>query len=158
MRIWLLWSGLARAGCPATLVDPAAVASGQAVTVDDDVASHSARPGKLVETACLYSTGAMARRVLDNGARWTYQGSLKETLTDQSDAAVSCPYTTGNGDFNLVANELLDALVSCGYGATPLTLEGRSLEVDGVRYVVLTSFRVPQDSTTHPDAAPRPAP
>lgn len=156
MMSWLVWAGLARATCPIELVDPVAVANGALVTVDEDVAGHSARPGKLVGTSCLYSTGLMAKKVLDGGTRWTYEGALAE-VASPSDTGVSSPYTAANGSYNLVATELLELLVSCGYGSGPLALEGRSLEVDGVRYVVLTSFRIPQ-STPRTEAAPRPAP
>jgi hypothetical protein len=75
-----------------------------------------------------------------------------------ADSNISCPYTAGDGKFNLVATELLEAVVGCGYGSSTLSLEGRSLDVDGVRYVVLTSFRIPQESTPRSEAAPRPAP
>lgn len=151
---WLVWTGLAKATCPLDLVDPAAVAEGQPVTVDLEAATHSARPGKLVGTACLYSTGAMAKKVVSGGMPWNYEGSIAEVVESQ-DITVSSPYTAANGSVSVVATELLDALVSCGYGAQSLALEGRSLEVDGVRYVVLTSFRVPPPTT---EAVSRPAP
>lgn len=140
MVSWMLWARLAEA-CPAELVDRAKVEAGAMVTVTADMASMAAPPGKLLGASCLYSTGLMARRVMEEGMVWTWEGQLAP-MSGNMDAPVSCPFTASDGSFNLIANGLLDAVVSCGYAQQALALEGRSLDLDGVRYVVLTSFRI----------------
>jgi hypothetical protein len=140
MVSWMLWARLAEA-CPAELVNREAVESGAPVTVGSDVASMAAPPGKLLGSSCLYSTGLMARRVMEEGSGWTWEGQLAP-MVGNMDAPVSCPFTVADGSLNVIANGLLDAVVSCGYAEKALVLEGRSLDLDGVRYVVLTSFRI----------------
>jgi hypothetical protein len=140
MLVLTFWSATVLA-CPANLVDPNAVAAGEPVSMELADASHSARPGPLMGASCLHSTGLMAKRVVDEGISWSYEGGLLPT-SSLLDATVSCPFSTENGTFQVVATELLDAIVSCGYSTQRLLLEGRSLEVDGVRYVVITSFRL----------------
>lgn len=137
----LLWATAAWA-CPAELADPTAVASGESVRMTPDQAVHSARPGKLVGASCLASTGLMARRVMEEGAPWRWQGTLNP-MEGNLESGASCPYTADQGTFNLLATGLLETIVLCGYATQPLDLEGQLLEVDGVRYVVLTAFRVP---------------
>ena len=140
--IIFLWTAAAWA-CPAELVDPAAVAGGESVRLSPDQAVHSARPGKLVGASCLASTGLMARRVMEEGTTWRWQGTLTPMEGNLENSA-SCPYTAEGGTFNLLATGLLEALVVCGYAGQPLELEGQLLEVEGVRYVVITAFRVQQ--------------
>jgi hypothetical protein len=48
---------------------------------------------------------------------------------------------TRDGDY-VIANELVEAMVGGGHATGRLSLAGKLLEIDGVRYVVVTSFIV----------------
>lgn len=139
MLAWVLLIRDVWAGCPAELTE--AMLKGAPVSLETDLAANSARPGKLIGASCTYTTSAVAHRVVEEGAPWRYTGKLT-FVASPSGSQVACPYVTGDGGFHLVATELLDSLVACGYENSSLALEGRALEVDGVRYVVLTSFQV----------------
>jgi len=119
-------------------VAPAAAATDG--TVDTSVASHCARAASLVGSNCSYTTGMMARRVIEEGQDWTYIGELAQTGNDLANK-VAAPYSVADG-FHVIANELVEVLSQEGHANARLSLAGRLLEVDGVRYVVLTSFRV----------------
>jgi hypothetical protein len=101
-------------------------------------ASHSARSRELLGANCSFTTGTMARRVLEEGAAWTWVGTLAQTDNAQP-TRIATPYRADEGVF-LVGTELLETLVQKGLSAANLRLEGRSLELEGVRYVVLTAF------------------
>jgi hypothetical protein len=105
-----------------------------------DTASHCARSGELIGTNCSYTTGMMARRVLEEGQDWSWTGSLVSSpnnLTSQ----VAAPYQA-QGTSWVIATELVEALKADEATASRLALVGKLLEVDGVRYVVLTSYKV----------------
>lgn len=122
----------------AALNDAAEVAS-----VDENVATHVAHGAPMIGSNCSYSTGLMARRVLGEGRDWTFVGQLDRTANDLA-SHVATPYrtrTAGAGAF-LVATELLERLLADDRSEATLALSGRTLEVDGVVYVVLTSYRV----------------
>jgi hypothetical protein len=140
MLAWMLL-GKVSAACPADLVNAEAVSSGKPVTTEPELAGNSARPGKLIGASCTYTTSLVAQRVIAEGVPWSYEGPLR-LAEARVESQIACPYITGDGGFQVVATELLDILVSCGYASSPLILEGRTLEVDGVRYVVLTSFQL----------------
>lgn len=118
--------------------DPVATAR-----VDEVAAAHVAHSAPLVGANCSYSTGLMARRVIAEGRDWSYVGGLKASPNDLA-SRVATPFQTTGGDPDglIVATEILDMLVAAGHSAATLSLSGRSMEIDGVRYVVLTSFRV----------------
>ena len=85
-------------------------------------------------------TGMMARRVLEEGQDWSWTGSLVSSpnnLTSQ----VAAPYQA-QGTSWVIATELVEALKADEATASRLALVGKLLEVDGVRYVVLTSYKV----------------
>ena len=111
--------------------------------VDEVAATHTARAAVLVGANCSYSTGLMARRVIAEGRDWTYVGSLAASGNDLA-SRVATPFHTVGGDPGgfVVATEILETLVVAGYSTATLSLAGRSMEIDGIRYVVLTSFRV----------------
>jgi hypothetical protein len=120
----------------------------EAASVDPDAAAHCARSASLVGAACSYSTGAMARRVLELGEPFRYVGTLSPVDPTASmgqpavpSGQVACPFQMDGPSF-VIANELLDTLADAGHTQARLSLTGRSLDVDGVTYVVLTSFRV----------------
>lgn len=105
---------------------------------DPTACAHKA---DLVGGACAYTTGMMAQRVLTDGHPWTYAGSL--TKFDGSlDSHVAAAFTVGPDNVYVVANEVLESLTKTGAQSDRVSLEGRTLEIDGVRYFVLTSFSV----------------
>lgn len=116
-----------------------------AVSMDVTAASHAARAGELIGSNCSYTTGMMARRVLEEGQDWSYVGSLNTSRNDLV-SMVAVPYTASDrswpAEVNVIANELVEVLRIDGHAGARLSLVGKLLEVDGVRYVVLTSFRV----------------
>jgi hypothetical protein len=118
----------------------AAPAVNAAATMDVAVASHSARAGELIGSNCSYTTGMMARRVLEEGQDWSYVGTLEATGNNLG-SMVAVPYTAPDG-VNVIANELVELMSSDGHLRSRLSLTGKLLEVDGVRYVVLVSFKV----------------
>ena len=122
----------------------------ESASVDPDTAAHCARTASLVGSACSYSTGAMARRVVEQGEAFRYVGTLSPVepnlSVDEGQAVapsgqVACPFQLEGASF-VIATELLDTLAGAGQTAARLSLTGRSLDVDGITYVVLTSFRV----------------
>ena len=104
------------------------------------IVSHSARAGELIGSNCSYTTGMMARRVLEEGQDWSYVGELTASGNNLG-SMVAVPYTASEG-VNIIANELLEIMAADGYTRSRLSLSGKLLEVDGVRYVVLTSYKV----------------
>lgn len=121
----------------------AAAESGNTAHVDEVAAAHTAIAPTLMGANCAYSTGLMARRVIGEGRDWTYVGGLRAGPNDLG-SRVAAPYQTVGGDSAglLVATELLERLVAAGQTGATYSLSGRSLKIDGVTYVVLTSYRV----------------
>ncbi len=133
----------AMAGAPDARASGAAVAASAvpgAASVDATEASHCARAGQLIGSNCSYTTGMMARRVLEEGQEWAYVGELAASPNNLP-SMVAAPYTVSDG-FHVIANELVEMMNQEGHAQARLSLVGKLLEVDGVRYVVLTSFRV----------------
>ena len=93
----------------------------------------------LVGSNCSFTTGAMAQNVLDHGTPWTFTGSLSASA-NALPSHVAAPYTVGPQPVQVVANEVLESLTSAGVAANRVALEGRLLEVDGVKYFVLTTW------------------
>lgn len=117
-------------------------AAEHAATADADAASDPAacaRKADLVQGACRYTTGMMAQRVLSEGKPWSFTGSLTK-FDGALDSHVAAAFTVGPDSVYVVANEVLESLTASGGGEGRFALEGRQLEVDGVRYFVLTSF------------------
>ncbi len=130
---------------PAHAGDPAARPPAAAVTVDAGrvEAVDAVRPPRsasLMGASCSFKTGMMARRVVAEGDVYAYVGTLQEQDGDEVDE-VSCPYRIGGDDGAcVVANELVEHLAGADLAGVELSVEGRILEVDGVRYVVLTAY------------------
>ncbi len=108
-------------------------------TVDLASASHCARAGELIGGNCSYTTGMTARRVVEEGAEWAFVGGLTP-CTNDLESLVAVPFTA-NGH-HIIANELVELLAAEGLTGAKFVLAGRLLEIDGVRYVVLTSYKV----------------
>jgi hypothetical protein len=142
----------ARADDPHVRVTPAAVVSagppvgapaGEQITaasVDGATAAHCARSDKLVGSNCTYTTGLMARRVIEEGEDWSWEGALTDTDNNLS-SSVAAPFAAGEGT-HVIANELVESLSGAGLLRANLSLTGKLLEVDGVRYVVVTAYKV----------------
>lgn len=111
-------------------------------SMDEAAATHCATNTELVGASCSYSTGLMARRVVEQGRPWSGVDGLVLTQ-DKLDSSVAAPFLVGPGDgFRVIANELVQMLSDGGHLHDELALTGKWLEVDGVRYVVLTSYKV----------------
>jgi len=121
----------------------AAAADTEAVQAKVNVdASHCAKKTELVGANCSYTTGMMAQRVLEEGENWSYTGTLAKS-DNKLDSRVAAPYTVGPKEaINVVANEVVEGLVTAGADAGRLALSGKLLEVDGIRYFVATAFKV----------------
>lgn len=118
-------------------------AGASAVQVDASVATHCAKGDKLLGQNCSYTTGLFARRVMEEGEEWSWVGALAETH-DGLASQVAAPFVAEEGT-RVIANELVEMLVNGGHARSRVAVTGKLLDVDGVRYVVLTSFRI-QDS------------
>ncbi len=100
--------------------------------------AHCAKNAGLVGSNCSFSTGMMAQRVLDEGAVYTFTGMLTASA-NQLASHVAAPWTIGpEGGVHVVANEVVEPLQAAGRVA----LEGRVLEVDGIRYFVVTKASI----------------
>jgi hypothetical protein len=100
-----------------------------------DAAGNSSQKAEYVGSACSMATGSMAQRVLLDGAEFAWSGVLapaRKKVIDQ----VAVPFLAGE-DLAVVANAILDAVDP----KVALDLRGKVLDVDGVRYVVLTEAR-----------------
>ena len=120
-----------------------AAADTEAVHADASVdASHCAKKTELVGANCSYTTGMMAQRVLEEGENWSYTGTMAKSVNDL-DSRVAAPYTVGpKSAINVIANEVVEGLVTAGAHSGRLALSGKVLEVDGIRYFVATTFKV----------------
>lgn len=98
-----------------------------------------AKKAELVGEACSYTTGMMAQRVLMEGATWTYAGHLTK-FDGTSPASVAAPFTVGPDSVYVIANEVVEELVAAGAQSGRVALEGRRLDVDGVKFFVITGF------------------
>ncbi len=105
-------------------------ASVEAATATKDPAA-CAKKADLVGSNCSYSTGMMAQRVLAE------RGS-----TNQLASHVASPYVVGAADapIHVIANEVVESLTSDGLDSSRLSIEGKLLEVDGIKYLVVTEY------------------
>lgn len=138
--------------CAATLsllLAPAALACGGNKACPHHGGEHGqakANPGacahsaELVGSNCSYTTTTMARRVLDSGQPWAYNGRLV-AAENALESHVAAPYTAGPDQVFVVANEVLDELTRSSPPPARVEVEGKLLEVDGVKYFVITTFR-----------------
>ncbi len=102
-------------------------------------AAACAKKAELVGGNCSYSTGMMAQRVVAEGSPWTFAGSLAKADGELS-SHVAAPYSVGPDGVRVVANEVLDNVADASMLDNRLNLEGKVLEVDGVKYFVLTGY------------------
>lgn len=113
--------------------------------ISEEAAAHTATRASLIGSNCSYSTGSMARRIMDEGTDWSAEDRLARTSNDHQNHVAAPFVLLGDPAVHIVASELLQLVPEPGASPPRLELTGRSLEVDGVRYVVLTAFRVVQE-------------
>jgi hypothetical protein len=77
-----------------------------------------------------------ARRVIEEGLPWTWAGALAPRL---SEGDLAAPYLADEAT-RVLATELLERLSATPRLTGTNLFIGRSLEIDGVTYVVLTAF------------------
>lgn len=98
-----------------------------------------AKKAELVGGNCSYTTGMMAQRVLSEGKPWTFTGRLVKD-DNALDSHVAAPFVVGPDRVHVVANEVIETMSASGATASRVTVEGRLLEVDGLRYFVITRY------------------
>ena len=146
MGFWVTVTWAVVGSSPAHAVDPPAEAARGAAAsplpleaeVAPETVAHCARSKELVGANCSFTTGMTARRVLEEGVPWSWVGPITPTDNAQP-TRIATPFRVDDGVL-LVATALLEGLVQDGLAGANLRLDGRSLELDGVRYVVLTAF------------------
>lgn len=135
-RIALLSLALAVPGL--ALACPPAAPAAHAKTAASDPA-ECAKSAELVGSACSYTTGMMAQRVIAEGKPWSFSGTLARATADL-ESHVAAPFTVGPDRMHVVANEILESLTASNAQSGRVSLQGRTLEVDGIKYFVLTGF------------------
>jgi hypothetical protein len=96
--------------------------------------THCAKSAALVGSNCKWSTGQMAQRVQAEGKAiqvTTRLAKQEEALASQ----VAAPFKAG--EMYVIANQVIE---QADPSAT-LALDGMVLEVDGVKYLLVTSFQ-----------------
>lgn len=99
-----------------------------------------AKKADLVGSGCSYTTGMMAQRVMAEGGAYSFAGSLVSAGAELA-SHVAAPYIVGPDGTRVVANEVLEDITEAGLTEGRVNLEGKMLEVDGVRYFVVTGFQ-----------------
>ena len=111
-----------------------------AAATDPNAAANPAacaKKAELVGSGCSHTTGMMAQRVLAEGAPYTYAGTLVKADSELT-SHVAAPFVVGPDKIRVVANEVLEGFSA---GDQRVSLEGKLLEVDGVKYFVLTQVK-----------------
>jgi hypothetical protein len=113
-----------------------------ALQVEAAAAEHPAHGADLLGANCPFATALMARKVMEEGRDWTWQGQLGISMARSSNR-VAAPYEARDGRLRawLVATEALETLIAAGHESSTLELQGRLLTTDGVSYAVITSFK-----------------
>lgn len=101
--------------------------------------SACAKKAELVGGNCSYTTGMMASRVLSEGKPWTFTGKLVKD-DNALDSHVAAPFVVGPERVHVVANEVVEGMSTSGATTGRVTVEGKMLEVDGLRYLVVTRY------------------
>lgn len=102
---------------------------------DADPATCAKAPS-LIGANCTFTTGMMAKRVVEEGRPWTFVGRLIAS-NNQLASHVAAPFVV-SGDVFVVANQVLEQVREQLQPGARVNLEGRILEVEGVKYFVLT--------------------
>jgi hypothetical protein len=96
--------------------------------------THCAKSAALVGSNCAWSTGAMAQRVQAEGKDTTVTAKLA-TQPKQLQSHVAAPFQVG--DMYVIANQVIETADP----AATLAMNGKVLEVDGVKYFLVTTFQ-----------------
>lgn len=108
-------------------------------------AAELATTPALLGSSCSYSTGQLARRVLADGEHWQAQGRLAAHQPVEQGRVAAPMVLAEDGGLHVLATRVLQRLVDLDATGHRLALAGRTLDVDGTRYVVLTGFRVVEE-------------
>lgn len=98
-------------------------------------AAACAKKASLVGSACSFSTGMMASRVLEQGESFSYTGTLREA-DEPLASKVAAPFVVGPEGMRVIANEVVENAEA----GQRMSFTGKALEVDGVKYFVVTGF------------------
>lgn len=109
----------------------------QVVTAD---AAACAKSADLVGSACSYTTGMMAQRILSEGGDFAFTGTLVKA-DGELESHVAAPFVVG-GNVRVVANEVIETAPA----DQRVALTGKRLEVGGVQYFVVTEVSPAADS------------
>jgi hypothetical protein len=99
-------------------------------------ATRCAKKASLVGENCSYSTGMMAQRVHAEGKDTSLTSVRLAKQDDMLSSHVAAPYQVG--DMYVIANEVVEQISD---PSASLALSGKVLEVDGVKYLLVTSFK-----------------
>lgn len=105
-------------------------------TVAQADATKCAKKASLVGENCSYSTGMMAQRVNAEGKDTSLTSVKLEKHDEMLDSHVAVPYQIA--DMYVIANEVVEQI---GDPNASMALSGKVLEVDGVKYLLVTSFK-----------------
>ena len=120
--------------CPGKTATASTEAVGEQSVASLDAAA-CAKKASLVGSSCSYSTGMMASRVLEQGASFSYTGKL-QSVDAKLESNVAAPFELGDAT-RVIANEVVESVDDV---SVRLTWKGKLLEVDGVKYFVVTGF------------------
>ena len=98
--------------------------------VDPTRCAHDAA---LVGSSCAWSTGMMAQRVQAEGKELSLTAKLAPQVSALA-SSVAAPYQAGG--YYVIANEVIEQADA----SAVLAMSGKVLEVDGVKYFLVTSF------------------
>jgi hypothetical protein len=94
--------------------------------------THCAKNADLVGSCCSYSTNMMAQRVHADGSETTLTAFFSKTA-EQLASKVAAPWSVG--DYRVIANSVMESADTSG----ALVVQGKVLEVDGVKYLLVTT-------------------
>lgn len=131
-------------GGKGTTTASAASPSADSATVNAAIdPAHCAKSADLVGNNCSFSTGMMAQRVLEEGTAWSFTGTLTPASNELA-SHVAAPYSVGpKNEVQVVANEVVETLAAQAGPGARVVLEGRILEVDGIKYFVAIKAKTP---------------
>ncbi len=137
MRIALLLAGLSlpalAVACPGSKPEMASADNDKpAAQLANVNASDCAKKAEFIGGNCSYSTNMMAQKVMEQGAAFSYTGSMDKS-DNKLDSHVAAPFVI-KGDIHVIANAVLDTL---GAVDGRMAMNGKMLEVDGTKYFLL---------------------
>ena len=116
--------------------DMASTAEAKAAAVAEADATRCAKKASLVGENCSYSTGMMAQRVHAEGKETSLTSVRLEKQDKMLESHVAAPYQVA--DMYVIANEVVEQIPD---PSASMALSGKVLEVDGVKYLLVTSYK-----------------